>query len=105
MASTKDVLRPPELGQDLLIREVVVLNSSGITVQWLIGVLSSNGLTRYRFNDQGMGCRWWCEVVMRELEDKGYVEKGTVEDLNKWWIATAAGDPRVPSTKIRGSFY
>jgi len=39
------------------------------------------------------------------LEDEGYVKNGTVVDLDRWWFTTAAGDERVPSTKIKGSFY
>ena len=38
------------------------------------------------------------------LEDEDSVEKGTIADLDWWWYITAAGDPRVPSTKIQGSF-
>ena len=76
-----------------------------MTVQGLVDLVTNNGFTRYRFNDEGMGCRWWCEAVMQVLEDEGYVENGTVVDLDRWWFATAAVDQRVPSTKIKGSFY
>jgi hypothetical protein len=42
---------------------------------------------------------------MQTLEDEGHVENGTVTGLDRWWSVTAAGDKRVPSAKIKGSFY
>jgi len=103
MASSQKILRPACLDGCLLTRGFTIRDSSQITVQGLINKLTSEGLTRYRYNDQGMGCRWWCEVVMRKLEDDGYVEEGTVTGLDQWW--SNADDPRVPSAKIKGSFY
>ena len=44
-------------------------------------MLTSRELACYKFNDEGMGCRWWCEVVMRMLENGGIVENGTTVDL------------------------
>ena len=105
MASTQATLWPAGSDGCLLTREYTVQSSSQITVQGLVDKLTSEGLTRYRFNDQGMGCRWWCEVVMQKLEDVGYVEKGTVTDLDRWWLNSAAKDPRIPSATIKGSFY
>jgi len=88
-----------------LVREVAVSSSNPITVRALVNMLVSSGLTRYKFDDQGQGCRWWCEVVMQKLEDSGYVEEGTVAGLDQWWKDVAASDSRVPATQIRGSFY
>jgi hypothetical protein len=105
MASTQNALQPHYSDPNILTHEVAVTSSSQITVQGLVDKLISKGLTRYMFNGQGMGCRWWCEVVMQMLEDDGYVEEGTVADLDRWWLITTVGDPRVPSTKIKGSFY
>jgi hypothetical protein len=42
---------------------------------------------------------------MQVLEDEGYVENCAVADLDRWWFVTAALDQRVPTTKIKGSFY
>jgi len=103
MVSSKVGLR--SASQVFRSHEVKVLGSNPITVQGLVDELTSGGLTRYRFNDQGMGCRWWCEVSMQKLEDNGYVEEGTVADLDQWWLDCAAHDPRIPSAKIKGSFY
>ena len=105
MVSTKNALRAPDEDRNLLVREVAILGSSRMTVQGLVDLVTYKGLTHYRFNDEGMGCRWWCEAAMQVLENEGYVENGTVVDLDRWWFATAAVDQRVPSTKIKGSFY
>jgi len=103
MASSQNTLQPACSDRCLLTREFTIQGSSQVTVQGLIDKLTSEGLTRYRYNDQGMGCRWWCEVVIQKLEDDGYVEEGTVTGLDQWW--SNANDPRVPSAKIKGSFY
>jgi len=105
MVSAQNTLRATYEDRNLLIREVAILSSSQVTVQGLVDLLTSRGLTRYKFNAEGKGCRWWCEVIMQMLEDEGYVENGIVTDLDRWWVNTAAGDQRVPSTKIKGSFY
>jgi len=62
MVSTQNTLRATGEDQKLLIREVPVLDSSRVIVQGLVDMLTSKGLTRYKFNDEGMGCRWWCEL-------------------------------------------
>jgi len=77
MVTTENTLRATGEDRNLLIREVAVQGSSRITVQRLVDLLTSKGLTRYIFNAKGMGYRWWCEVVMQMLEDEVYVKNGT----------------------------
>lgn len=105
MVSTKNIVPTTDKDRNLLIREVAILGSSRITVQGLIDLLTSKGLTRYRFNHEGMGCRWWCEVVMQSFEDEGHVEDGTASGLDRWWFTVAASEKRVFPIKIKGSFY
>jgi hypothetical protein len=81
MVTTQKILRATGEDRNVLTREVAILGSGRVTIQGIIDLLTSKGLTRYRFNAGGMGCRWWCEVVMQMLKDGGHVESGTVSVL------------------------
>ena len=105
MVSSQDGLRPACSDECLRTCEVAVQTSSRTTVQGLVEKFVSGRFTRYRYNDQGMGCRWWCEVVIRKLEEDGYVEEGTVSSLERWWLDAAANDQRIPFASVKGSFY
>ena len=58
MVTTQNASRTIGKGQNFLIREVEVLDSSRVTVQGLVDLLTSRGLARYRFNAEDMRCRW-----------------------------------------------
>ena len=103
MVSSKNGLMTT--ARNFLVREVEVSSSNQIAVGELVDLLTSAGLAHYRFEEGGMGCRWWCTVVMQKLEEYAYVGGGTVTDLVKWWSDLAAQDSRVLSTEVKGTFY
>ena len=68
-------------------------------------MLTSRELACYKFNDEGMGCRWWCEVVMRMLENEDTVENGTALDLVEGARLSPAAMIDHRRSKVKGSFY
>lgn len=44
-----------------------------LTVGGFIAFLQARNMQDFHFNRDGMGCRWWTSIVLRELHDQGYI--------------------------------
>ncbi|KAF9240403.1 hypothetical protein BU15DRAFT_73995 [Melanogaster broomeanus] len=84
--------------------------TAGITVDGLLDMLKRNGRNRYRFDDSGSGCRFWCRTVLADLENGGLVASGAVERFDAYIVGKNRGNPgrfpwrpaRAPSTSGSG---
>ena len=73
----------------------------------LAKLLDDNGFARYRFTDDGEGCRYWCMSVIKKLESEGWLVPGTVKDIETWvqeqW--NMLGQACLPIPPPQGEFY
>lgn len=80
--------------------------SDGITVQQLFDLILRNGRDRYKYDDTGSGCRYWCTVVLGDLEAVGMIEAGSHKSFLQYVADQAAIAPAVFPMPVRqGQFY
>lgn len=77
-----------------------------VTVDTYISTLKEKGRTRFRYNPEGWGCRWWCEEIIYDLECAGVVESESLAKF-KAYIAERNTENvfRFPVPTAEGSFY
>ncbi|KAF9240405.1 hypothetical protein BU15DRAFT_61422 [Melanogaster broomeanus] len=80
--------------------------TAGITVGGLLAMLERNGRNRYKYDDSGSGCRFWCRTVLEDLENGGLVSGGAVERFDAYIVENSRGNPgRFPWPTREGTFY
>jgi len=80
--------------------------SLGVTVQGVIDLVIINGLHRYKFDNEGRGCRFWCRRVIQVLEAHQFVPRGAEERFTQGAATWAVAQPdRVPAGWYEGRFY
>ncbi|KIM19702.1 hypothetical protein M408DRAFT_182657 [Serendipita vermifera MAFF 305830] len=86
--------------------EVVFQATKTATVAEVLGKLQSLGRTRYRYTDDGSGCRYWCETVLQDLVNEGYVGGDASATFDAFITERNALNPGVyPLPTRRGTFY
>ncbi|KAF8655616.1 hypothetical protein AX16_002998 [Volvariella volvacea WC 439] len=69
-------------------------------------LFEENALDRYRFNEDGNGCRHWCANVLRVLQELGWIGGGSVEAFEAWEEAQGSAlGSRFPMPRLQGTFY
>ncbi|KAI0309253.1 hypothetical protein OF83DRAFT_1159007 [Amylostereum chailletii] len=73
----------------------------------LMLLFSDNARDKYRFNNEGQGCRHWCATLVGDLEQAGLLSSGAVHAFEQWEIEqeAALGTTAFPMPRIRGQFY
>lgn len=64
-------------------------------MQWVC----ENGRDAFEFSPEWEGCRFWLTVVMQDVEDAGWLDKGSAdqakEALEVYWRNPEGSEPRV----------
>ncbi|CAE6536659.1 unnamed protein product [Rhizoctonia solani] len=77
-----------------------------VTVGAIIDLLLRLNRDKYRYDDSGSGCRFWCIVVLGDMEKQGYVASGTVAKFNKQIEGRSQVQPSLyPWPTREGVFY
>lgn len=78
------------------------------TVHEAIAALLERNCDHYRLDlESGSGCWYWCEVVLRDFVEYGWVEAtaaARVEHVTSW-IKEHYADVDIPMPAPRGQFY
>lgn len=54
----------------------------------------------------GSGCRYWCNVVVQDLEELGLLPPGSASGMVEWGDGVARSDPEwMPEKAVEGTFY
>ena len=86
--------------------ELDILTRDGPTVNQIIDVFLEHRMQFYKFDDTGSGCLYWIFTGLRFLEERGLVEQGAVEKLEKFHLEQAGIHPeRHPMPLRKGVFY
>ncbi|KAI1262612.1 hypothetical protein F5Y18DRAFT_438733 [Xylariaceae sp. FL1019] len=69
------------------------------TVRSFMELVQSKGRQLFTFSPEWEGCRHWLSVVMADLDDAGWVSKGSAaiarEALLQYWINPSGSEPRI----------
>lgn len=70
-----------------------------VSIQDFMHLICENGRDAFDFSPEWEGCRFWMMVVMRDLEDAGWLEEGSAdharEALELYWRNPEGSEPRV----------
>ncbi|KAI0146209.1 hypothetical protein GGR57DRAFT_506502 [Xylariaceae sp. FL1272] len=73
--------------------------SHAATVHSFMEFIQSKGRQLFTFSPEWEGCRHWLSVVMTDLDDAGWVSKGSAavarEALLQYWINPKGSEPRI----------
>ncbi|KIJ41328.1 hypothetical protein M422DRAFT_48783 [Sphaerobolus stellatus SS14] len=103
MSSSVDV---PAITGDKV--EYSIQPSEEITVGKLREYITDNDFDKYRFDDTGSGCRWWCAIVLGHLEKKlRVIPAGAYTEFERKVEALFKTVPsgRIPMPIRKGEFY
>ncbi|THH07733.1 hypothetical protein EW145_g3184 [Phellinidium pouzarii] len=77
-----------------------------ITVQQLFDLMLQKGRDRYSYDDTGSGCRYWCTVILGDLEAAAIIEVGSQNSFLQYVAAHAVINPAAYPMPVRkGQFY
>ncbi|TDL27576.1 hypothetical protein BD410DRAFT_427820 [Rickenella mellea] len=80
--------------------------AQALTVSDLKALIMEKKRDRYKLDDSGSGCRYWCQIVLGDLEDGGFVTPGTTAQFLTTIDALAAKNPEgFPLPVRKGTFY
>lgn len=86
--------------------EFLLESTHNFTVDEFIQLLVSKGYTKYRFNEEGLGCRYWCAEVIRLLENQSWVGQGSTAELEAYVLKQNKINPtRYPLPVVQGTLY
>ncbi|KAH9838667.1 uncharacterized protein C8Q71DRAFT_752405 [Rhodofomes roseus] len=61
---------------------------------------------RYKYDETGSGCRFWCRTVLEDLEEAGIVPAGSLGSFDEYVLRKSEENPaRFPMPTRRGRFY
>jgi hypothetical protein len=103
-----DVASKLYTNSDKVIASIAIASTGGpATISRILEVLVANKREKYTFDDTtGSGCRWWCEVVVGDLENANLVPAGSRKTLKEFMDETAKIDPiGMPTPSPRGIFH
>jgi hypothetical protein len=82
------------------------LETANITAKGVIDWLISQRRNRYRFMDDGSGCRYWCETVLADMEAERIVSSDSSHDFVRFIVEHSKVMPsRYPAPTRMGTFY
>ncbi|KZT25349.1 hypothetical protein NEOLEDRAFT_1169519 [Neolentinus lepideus HHB14362 ss-1] len=64
-----------------------------------------NKRDRYRLQEPGSGCCFWCETVLTDFESAGWLETGSASGASGWLDTVAADVGTVMCPRGQGTFY
>ncbi|KLO08827.1 hypothetical protein SCHPADRAFT_908319 [Schizopora paradoxa] len=80
--------------------------SRPVTMEEILQLLKSIGRSRYIFDETGSGCRFWCQMVLADLEKKEIIALGCVDNFENAIQEVSDKEPtRYPMPVRRGQFY
>jgi hypothetical protein len=83
-----------------------VLRANAVTVGEVLDVLRAQGFDRYRYDDSGSGCRYWCTMVVKELESSKILPAGSKDTFLQYVGEQNAVKPlSMPMPLREGTFY
>jgi hypothetical protein len=74
----------------------------------IVQALSGKGRTRYKYAENGTGCRFWCGTILQGLTQEGYIQAGALESFQNMIATGHALDPvavAYPVPSGEGVFY
>ncbi|KAG9099493.1 hypothetical protein FRC06_005207 [Ceratobasidium sp. 370] len=76
------------------------------TVNSILALIMEHGRERYMFTASGTGCRFWCSVVLRDMEKANMVPPGSSHIFDQKIEQLSQSNPtRFPLPTLRGTFY
>ncbi|KAG8767386.1 hypothetical protein FRC19_001539 [Serendipita sp. 401] len=86
--------------------DIVLHSQVVVTTADVISLLTRLGRTRYKYSDDGSGCRFWCCTILQDLKDNGYVQQDAVETFDAFITERNEMNPLVyPLPTRQGTFY
>lgn len=77
-----------------------------ITVGQFIEVLLKKGRARYMYNENGRGCRWWCETVLEDMVAVGLFDSSSIRNFRKYIQRGYESNPLLfPMPTTEGCFF
>ncbi|KAK7696304.1 hypothetical protein QCA50_000958 [Cerrena zonata] len=88
--------------------QMLCANEGNLTVEQVINhIIHVKERYKYKFDcETGSGCRYWCNIVVQDLEDLGLLSAGTAAGMLEWGDGVAELDRShmsIPATP--GTFY
>lgn len=59
-----------------------------VIVQDFMQWVCENGRDAFEFSPEWEGCRFWLTVVMQDVEDAGWLDKGSADQPRRLWNCT-----------------
>jgi hypothetical protein len=88
------------------ITEFLVPLTLPISGQTLLDQIIGKGRDRYTFHESGGGCRYWCKIILSDVEAEGLVAAGSSEQLEAHIVALhSTQSSRFPYPEIQGTFH
>ncbi|KAG2365545.1 hypothetical protein BDR07DRAFT_1329159 [Suillus spraguei] len=76
------------------------------TVKSLLDLLESNGRNRFLYDSTGSGCRFWCHIVLGDLEKRRFISDGAISRFDAYVAEKRQENPvRFPLPTREGTFY
>lgn len=86
--------------------KINITNVDGKTVKDFKDVILNNGYNKYKFTDNGEGCRYWVSLVISLFEENRLIALGSRTLLDSEIERIASENPsKVPFPIIKGVFY
>lgn len=80
--------------------------ASGFTASTLWEVYAANGRLKFRFSDEGTGCRTHTATIVGDLETNKFVAAGSMNGFRKWIDSMALEKPdSIPAEWDQGTYY
>ncbi|KAG8709044.1 hypothetical protein FRC08_018576 [Ceratobasidium sp. 394] len=77
-----------------------------ITVDSILGLITKHGREQYIFGVSGTGCRFWCSVVLQDMEQANIVRAGSLYNFSGAVERLNQTNPvRFPLPTPQGAFY
>lgn len=77
-----------------------------ITVKQIIDIITTKERQKYIFTNDGIGCRYWCRIILSDLEDEKYIASGSHLSLLAWIDETSVSRPLCVTKEWHmGAFY
>jgi len=79
--------------------------TASFSVGTLINTLLDRGFAKYRYNENGAGCRYWCETVLRDMASQHLVGDSRPRAFQRFIEENHDGEPVLfPLPTTMGSF-
>ncbi|THU85462.1 hypothetical protein K435DRAFT_843259 [Dendrothele bispora CBS 962.96] len=96
--TTVDPLRTPDFKQG---------TEHAVTAANILSTILTDDMQRYFFTSEGAGCRHWCAMAIKKLEDANLLPRGSYRSFESWETTQnrTFGSASFPVPRIQGRFF